>query len=167
MAEIQSEPARDVKRALLFGTIASVGAALLFFSIFAELNYFIGLLWCALLEGQLIEFVSGIVLGLVYGLGGLTLGLLVAAPTAFPFILTMTFVETRHPMLHRGWIWGLSGGLFAILPGLWFSSFGPSPDRISGPNIWEPTFLHLYVVCGIIGGFGAWFGYYRPIKSSP
>ncbi|MFM5948999.1 MAG: hypothetical protein ACKOPM_07185 [Novosphingobium sp.] len=159
-----NEPSRSVARALIYGCLAGISAALAALLVVAGGVEFP--LIDALLAGEIGEFFAGILILAVYIAFAVLVGLFVAMPTAFPFVAMMARFELRTAMLQKVWVWGLLGAGFAIPLGLWMA--WPSSQYESDiPAQWNLVFFNLNLGSGFVGGIAAWFGYYRPIKSDP
>lgn len=157
------EPSRNEARALIYGCLGGVGAALA-----ALLTYVGGFdfpLIDALLAGEIGEFFAGLAILAIYFTFAVLVGLFVAMPTAFPFVATMVRFELKVAILQKVWVWGLLGAVFAAPVGLWMA--WPSSRYESDlPAQWQYTLLGLNLGSGFVGGLAAWFGYYRPIRST-
>ena len=158
----QREPCRSVRRALAYGCLAGVCAAMTFFFSFLDPSQTVSELIAALAAGALGEFVAGLVLVAIGLAIFLTIGLLVSMPTAFPFIVCMAWIEPRLALSSRIWVWGLLGAIFSIPVGIWLASIAPP---FGGP--FDMSLFFLNVLGGSIGGLAAWHGYYRPVRSVP
>ena len=157
------EPSRSVARALIYGCLAGVGAALA--ALLTVAGGFDFPLIDALLAGEIGEFFASLLILAISFAFAVLVGLFLAMPTAFPFIAIMARFEIKTAILQKVWVWGLLGAVFAIPLGLWMA--WPSSQYESYlPAQWNLTMLGLNLSSGCIGGLAAWFGYYRPFRST-
>lgn len=160
---LPDELSRSVARALICGCLAGVGAALA--ALIAVAGGFEFPLIDALLAGEIGEFFAGLLILAIYTAFAVLVGLFVAMPTAFPFVAMMARFELRVAILQKVWVWGLLGAVFAVPLGLWMA--WPSSRYESDlPAQWNLVLLSLNLGSGFVGGLAAWFGYYRPFRST-
>ena len=154
-----------MERALILGSLACVSSALIaLLTLAIRAEGFDFPLINALLAGEIGEFLAGLLLLAIYLTAFVVVGLLVAMPTAFPFIAIMARFELKASILRKIWVWGFLGAACAVPLGLWMA--WPSPLYESdGSARWNLGFLWVNLGSGFIGGVAAWFGFYRPIKS--
>jgi len=158
------EPSRNVARALIYGCLAGVGAALAALLLTVAGGFEFPLI-DALLAGEIGEFFAGLLILALYTAFAVLVGLFVAMPTAFPFVAMMARFELGTAILQKVWVWGLLGAVFAVPLGLWMA-WPSSRYETDLPAQWNLGLLSLNLGSGFVGGLAAWFGYYRPFRST-